>query len=80
MAKMSAYDRDQRARANRVAKGKTKLVKASELQPGMICRDHGMRFSHNEMQICSGFERNVICFTDGTGYVSGLDSMVEVTA
>lgn len=78
--KLSAYERGLKARENRVRKGKSILVKAEDLRPGMFLHDHGYRFSHNEVDENG---RNVVKFVPepgrkALGYRENLDTLVEV--
>jgi hypothetical protein len=76
---MNAYERSQRATASRVAKGKTRLVRAQNVQTGMVGYDHGQQLSHYEPSTDPSFAGKV-CFANGSGFAERPDSMVEVWA
>lgn len=71
---MNAYERSQRATANRVAKGKTRVVQAQEVEAGMVGYDHGEILSHYDV------EQRKVCFENGSGFSERPDGPVEVWA
>lgn len=75
---MNAYDRAKNAANKRVAKGKSKWVRVSDLEPGMVLWSHGMEFSHNETVTDPNHCGNVVKFANGLGFSEKLDTMVEV--